>query len=168
MSACDAVNGICKDTIGSYLCSCKHGFMLQADGKTCGGKLAYVAFELFYSYFTDTTEPYTFYGSVMKTPISRHALKSAKHRFKSKVSSNLCINSGYKWVHLRGKAVWLYGFYASSMRLYACDRFSLFFLRTTVEVFKSYQFLNKINSNHIFRTFYNSKSKNENARIRQD
>uniref|UniRef100_A0A9J2Q363 EGF-like domain-containing protein n=1 Tax=Ascaris lumbricoides TaxID=6252 RepID=A0A9J2Q363_ASCLU len=36
MSACDAVNGICKDTIGSYLCSCKHGFMLQADGKTCG------------------------------------------------------------------------------------------------------------------------------------
>ncbi|KHN79734.1 Fibrillin-1 [Toxocara canis] len=33
--ACDPFNGICKDTFGSYLCSCKHGFVLHSDGKTC-------------------------------------------------------------------------------------------------------------------------------------
>ena len=33
---CD-INANCKNTLGSYLCSCKEGF--QGDGKTCQGKI---------------------------------------------------------------------------------------------------------------------------------
>ena len=35
--ACDALNGICKDTFGSYLCDCKKGFVRATDGRTCIG-----------------------------------------------------------------------------------------------------------------------------------
>ncbi|VDK42368.1 unnamed protein product [Anisakis simplex] len=35
ISACDPLNGICKDTLGSYLCACQPGFELQSDGRTC-------------------------------------------------------------------------------------------------------------------------------------
>ena len=33
---CD-INANCKNTLGSYLCSCKEGF--KGDGKTCQGKI---------------------------------------------------------------------------------------------------------------------------------
>ena len=33
---CD-INTNCKNTLGSYLCSCKEGF--KGDGKTCQGKI---------------------------------------------------------------------------------------------------------------------------------
>ena len=33
---CD-INANCKNTLGSYLCSCKEGF--NGDGKTCQGKI---------------------------------------------------------------------------------------------------------------------------------
>ena len=35
-SVCD-INANCKNTLGSYLCSCKEGF--KGDGKTCQGKI---------------------------------------------------------------------------------------------------------------------------------
>uniref|UniRef100_A0A914E086 EGF-like domain-containing protein n=1 Tax=Acrobeloides nanus TaxID=290746 RepID=A0A914E086_9BILA len=35
VSACDAENGTCQDTIGSYLCDCKIGFVKDTDNRRC-------------------------------------------------------------------------------------------------------------------------------------
>ena len=34
---CDNTNGICTDKPGSYVCSCKVGYRMLSDGKTCQG-----------------------------------------------------------------------------------------------------------------------------------
>ena len=31
-------NGICKNTIGSYICNCPQGYALSSDGTSCEGK----------------------------------------------------------------------------------------------------------------------------------
>ena len=42
-SECDVDNGgcdhYCTETINNYTCSCYPGYTLQADGKTCTGKM---------------------------------------------------------------------------------------------------------------------------------
>ena len=35
---CDEVNGVCTNTKGSYLCSCKMGFRLNGNGFDCSGQ----------------------------------------------------------------------------------------------------------------------------------
>ena len=34
-------NQICTNTVGSFLCSCTAGYMLNADGRTCGGTFTF-------------------------------------------------------------------------------------------------------------------------------
>ena len=36
----------CKNMVGSYVCSCSSGFILDLNGKSCNGKWGIVLFEL--------------------------------------------------------------------------------------------------------------------------
>ena len=46
INECTASNGgceqICKNTYGSFECSCKKGFLLQADDFRCKGKACFI------------------------------------------------------------------------------------------------------------------------------
>ncbi len=46
MDECGEKNGACEhrctDTVGSYRCSCYHGYALAADERSCIGNLGYV------------------------------------------------------------------------------------------------------------------------------
>ena len=35
---CNPETSICVNTLGSYVCYCKEGFVLGADGRTCEGR----------------------------------------------------------------------------------------------------------------------------------
>ena len=39
---CDATNGGCTNTVGSYTCTCNAGYVLNGDGSACDGTLTLI------------------------------------------------------------------------------------------------------------------------------
>ena len=68
---CGTSNGgcsqMCKNTIGSFICSCREGFLLAGDGRTCDGRLDIIHpciyMYLYFMYLAHTECMYTFLSS---------------------------------------------------------------------------------------------------------